>query len=191
MDAILLTGLLTFVFIILPIVLGLLLYIVPKKLGYPRLAKYILIFYSLCIILISSLFIFEDRLFTKSDAKELVDEQGIILLDNFDLIENESMFGIGDYYHTFTLRISNNDKQKAIMNIRNSKNFNTRTCRIQEMSLKEQDLINSKIVDNYETEDSYVREYFKPSEREGYAPIFRSISISKTEDKLVFEDIDD
>lgn len=48
-----------------------------------------------------------------------------------------------------------------------------------------------KVTQNYETENAYVREYFEPSGREGYAPTFRRISISKTKNELIFEDIDE
>ena len=48
-----------------------------------------------------------------------------------------------------------------------------------------------RITQDYQTERSYVREYFQPSGRQGYAPTFRRISISKTESKLTFEDIDE
>lgn len=48
-----------------------------------------------------------------------------------------------------------------------------------------------KVIQNHETEDSYVREYFEPGRHEGYAPTFRRISMSKTKNELTFEDIVD
>ena len=48
-----------------------------------------------------------------------------------------------------------------------------------------------KITQNYETLAAYVREYFQPGERKGYAPTFRRISIEKENNKLIFEDIDE
>lgn len=38
---------------------------------------------------------------------------------------------------------------------------------------------------------AFVREYFEPSGSEGWAPTFRRISISKTQNTLTFEDIDE
>lgn len=38
---------------------------------------------------------FEDQLFTKGNAKELVEEQQILLDDKFELKENKSMSAIG------------------------------------------------------------------------------------------------
>lgn len=47
------------------------------------------------------------------------------------------------------------------------------------------------MIQNYETEITYVREYFEPNGKEGYAPTFRRISISKTENVLKYEDIEE
>lgn len=123
MDAILLIGLLILVFIGIPIGIGLLLYFVPKRLGYPKTAKYLTIGYGLLVLTMAFFIVFEDQLFTKNNAKDLVEEQGIELLDDFELTHNESMSAIGDYYHTFTLKISERDKQDAILKIKNSDNF--------------------------------------------------------------------
>ncbi|WP_327983654.1 hypothetical protein [Bergeyella porcorum] len=38
---------------------------------------------------------------------------------------------------------------------------------------------------------AFVREYFEPSGREGWAPTFTRISISKTKNTLTFEDINE
>lgn len=108
------------------------------------------------------------------------------------------MSAIGDYYQTFTLKISERDKQEAILKIKNSDDFKIyRTINqsiIDSLIYLHQNLdryFGPKVVKNYETENSYVREYFQPSGRKGYAPTFRRISISKTESELTFEDIDE
>lgn len=178
------------VFIGIPIGLGLLFYFVPKKLGYPKTAKYLTIIYGL-IVLATTLFIaFKDQLFTKNDAKKLVAEQNILLRDKFEFLNNSSSSAIGDYYHTFTLEISENDKQQAIRTITSSKNFKTDKKFIDSLLyLRMNRYFGPKIVQNYETEDSYVREYFQPSGQQGYAPTFRRISVGKTENNLTFEDI--
>ncbi|MBW4362459.1 hypothetical protein [Flavobacterium taihuense] len=41
-----------------------------------------------------------------------------------EILENKSMSSIGDYYHTFTLKISEKDKTRIINEIKSSKNFN-------------------------------------------------------------------
>jgi hypothetical protein len=190
LDSILFIGLL--ILAGLPIGLGLLFYFVPKKLGYPKTGKYLTIIFGLFVLTIVLWTVFEDDLFTKSNAKELVEEQQILLKDKFELKENKSMSAIGDYYHTFTLKISERDKQNAILKIKNDNNFKTENSLIKNLLYQEQDrYFGSKITQNYETKNSYVTEYFKPSGQKGYAPTFRRVSISKIENELKFEDIDE
>lgn len=193
MDAFLLIGLFILVFVGIPIGLGLFFYFVPKRLGYPKTAKYLTITYALIVLTIGFFMLFEDLLFTKSNAKELVEEQGFKLTDHFDLKKNESMSAIGDYYHTFTLEISDNDKQDIISKIKNSDNYKVDNGSIEPLLYQHAPdrYFGEKIIQNYETENSYVREYFEPIGREGYAPTFRRISISKKNNELTFEDIDE
>lgn len=193
MDSILFIGLLILVFIGLPIGLGLLFYFVPKKLGYPKTAKYLTISYGLIVLTIGLFIAFEDQLFTKNNAKELVEEQDFKLVDKFELLENESMSAIGDYYHTFTLKISETDKQNAIFKIKNADNFKRDNGSIESLMYQQAPgrYFGKKVIQNYETEKTYVRAYFEPSGKEGYAPTFRRISINKTENELTYEDIDE
>jgi hypothetical protein len=193
LDSILFIGLLILVFIGIPIGLGLLCYFVPKKLGYPKTAKYLTIVYGLFVLTIGLYIAFEDQLFTKHNAKELVEEQDIKLKDDFELLKNESMSAIGDYYHKFTLKISERDKQNAITKIKSVDNFKTSNSSIVTLMHRPQPerYFGKKVVQNYETENSFVQEYFEPSGREGYAPKFKRISISKSDNELTFEDIDE
>lgn len=193
MDSILFIGLLILVFIGIPIGLGLLFYFIPKKLGYPKTAKYLTIAYGLFVLTIGLYIAFEDQLYTRNDAKELVKEQDIKLTDDFELLKNESMSAIGDYYHTFTLKISERDKQNAIAKIKSADNFKSDNSSIETLMYQSAPdrYFGKKVVQNYETENSFIREYFEPSGREGYAPTFRRISISKTDRELTFEDIDE
>ncbi len=134
--------------------------------------------------------VFEDQLFSKDNAKELVEEQQILLADNFELQENKSMSAIGDYYHSFILKISERDKQNAILKIKSADNFKTDNSSIDQMLyLSDQRYFGPKVIQNYKTENAYVREYFQPSGQKGYAPTFRRVSISKTKNELTFEDI--
>jgi len=186
-------GTLLLVFIGVPIGLGLLLYFVPKKLGYHKTAKSLIIIYVLVILAIAIFLIFEDRLFTGNDAKKMVEEQNIRLQDEYMLLDNRSSSAMGgDYFHTFTLKISENDKQEAIREISGSKDFTTDFKSVNRtLYLREDRYFGPTITQNYETENAYVREYFKPSGTRGYAPTFRRISISKSENKLTFEDINE
>jgi hypothetical protein len=191
LDEFLLTGLLILVFVGLPIGLGYLFYFIPKKLGHPKIGKFLTLTFVIFLLIIVLLTLFEDQLFSKDNAKELVEEQQILLIDNFDLQKNESVSAIGDYYHTFTLKISKQDKQNAILKIKNSDNFKIDNFPNQTLYLTNERYFGSKVTQNYETENAYVREYFQPSGEEGYAPTFRRILISKTKNELTFEDIDE
>ncbi|MBU8883957.1 hypothetical protein KSK37_12750 [Kaistella sp. DKR-2] len=193
MDELILIGLFILVFVGLPVGVGCLFYFVPKKLGYPKAAKYLAVGYGFLILIFALSMAFEDQFFTKKNAVELVEEQGIKLTDEFDLTENKSTSAIGDYYHTFTLKISERDKQKAITNIKSSENFKSDNRSIENLMLHPvpNRYFGNKVTQNYETENSYVREYFKPSGHEGYAPTFRRISINKANNELTFEDINE
>lgn len=193
MDILLLIGLFIVVFVGIPIGIGLLFYFIPKRLGSPKTAKFLTITYGLIVLVIGLFIVFEDQLFTKNNAKKLVEEQKFKLNDEIKLLNNESMSAIGDYYHTFTLKISDRDKQDAISKIKSSDNYKTDNDSIETMLyLQAQDrYFGEKIIQNYETENSYVREYFEPSGKDGYAPTFRRISISKINNELTFEDIDE
>jgi hypothetical protein len=156
-------------------------------------AKYLTIIYGLFVLTIGLYIAFEDQLFTKNNAKELVEEQDIKLTDDFELLKNESMSAIGDYYHTFTLKLSERDKQNAITKIKSADNFKTSNGSIETLMYQPAPdrYFGKKVIQNYETKNSFVREYFEPSGREGYVPTFRRISISKIDNELTFEDIDE
>ena len=162
----------------------------PKKLGYPKFGKY----FSITIGVLISLFIlseiYEDELFSKNNATELLAEQNIKLNDEFELIENKSMSSIGDYYHTFTLKISEKDKARLITEIKKTRNFNIDKQTESYFDNREDYYNGPKRIKNYETEKQFIRELFEP-QGEGYAPTWRKIEIDKNENLLIFEDIDD
>jgi hypothetical protein len=192
MNEFLFIGLLLLVFIGIPVGIGLLLYFVPKRLEYPKTSKYLTVGYGLIVLTITLFIVFEDQLFTESSANKLVEEQGIELIDEFKLVNNESMSAIGDYYHTFTLEISERDKKNAVSKIKKSDNFQTDNNSIEQMLyMSDNRYFGPKVIQNYETENTFVREYFEPSGKEGYAPTFRRISINKVKNELIFEDIDE
>ena len=182
-------GLFIFLFIGVPLGIGLLIYFIPKRMGYPKTAKYLIVLYGLIVLSIIISEVFRDELFSKKDALELVEEQGVELNNDFQLISNKSMSSIGDYYHTFTLQISALDKAKIIHTIKESDNFKTIDEPISDLYFETEDRYNgSKRTQNYETKNSYIREYIES--KEGYAPTYRRITIFKDENKLMFEDID-
>ena len=173
--------------------LGFLIHYVVKKIGYPRIATYLVFVYGIAIVIsiIISIF-FQDNFFSKNDAKTLVQKQDFELVDDFDLIKNESTSAPGDYYHTFTLAISDRDRSNAIKKIKNSNNFDVDKPKDDNPLYVFLDhYFGPTVVLNYQTDHAFIREYFKPSGREGYAYTYYIITISKTTNELVFEDIDE
>lgn len=73
--AILVLVILILVFIGIPIAIGLLFYFIPKKLGHPKLGKYLTITYTLTFLIIGSRYYFEKR---KGNLKN---ESAILLAD--------------------------------------------------------------------------------------------------------------
>ena len=166
-------------------------YLVPKKIGYPKVGKYLSILVGLFFAWLTIITIFEDQLFSKNDARELLTEQDINLEDKFEIVENESMSAIGDYYHTFTLDISEKDKQIIINQIKNSPNFKGLTDTKEDLLRSTEDRYEgNKLTQNYESDNQYVREYYQPN-GQGYAPTYRKIEIDKGQNRLTFEDINE
>jgi hypothetical protein len=102
---------------------------------------------------------------------------------------NKSTSSPGDYYHTFTLKISAKDKHRMIESIKSSSNFEISNNELIDLPGSSDRYIGPEQIQNIETQYSFVREYFKPNGA-GYAPTFRRISILKKDNSLVFEDID-
>lgn len=185
--------LLLLIFIIPAIIIGGIIFLsfwLPKKLGFPKAGKVIgtvsCSFFAYIIIAM----IFEDELFSKNDAIELLEEQNIHLDDDFKLEENSSSWAIGDYYHSFTLEISEKDKNKIIEEIKSTPNFKDSSFQVTELLYTDDEReVNVKYIQNYETTKSYIREYYRENGG-NYAPTFRQIYIDKNDNTLTFHDID-
>jgi len=189
LDAFLYIGLLALIMIGIPIGIGLLLYYIPKKIGYPKVGKYLTGLFALAVLVLVFMTIFEDQLFTKNDARKLIEEQELKLTEEFKLENNKSMWAIGYYYHTFTLTISEKDKLNAIKIIKSSDNFKEIGKPTKDLLLDIEDRYNGpKQTQNYETENAFIREYIKPN-GQGYAPTFRRIIVDKQKNEMTFEEI--
>lgn len=165
-------------------------YWLPKKLGYPKLAKVLVIILGIFMLFIIIDTIWGDYFFTKNNARQLLMHHDIILQDDFTILKNESMFAPGDYYHIFELRITEKDKGRIVSGIKNAPNFEkdkADSLHRDVLFLYEGD---SKEL-NYETESRFVREIFVASKKKGYAPMYHVITIDKGSNVIRFEDIDE
>lgn len=166
-------------------------YWVPAKFGYARTGKNLAKSLGLIFVAVVLYFVFEDQLFSRADAAKLLQEQNIQLSGVFELVDNKTMSAPGDYYHVFHLRITANDKQTIINQIKSSTGFKGRTEEKQDLLRSTEDWhVGKRITQNYEDEVEFVREYFQPN-GEGNAPTYRKIKIDKKENLLTFEDIDE
>ena len=178
------------IILLVPILIGYVIFRLIKHYSQIRYAKYFAIIYSLFLIGLILSVVFEDELFSKNDATELVEDLNFKLNDDFELIKNESFSGIGDYYHTFILEISDNDKNRLINEIKSSPNFMNDSIYSTRKLVYPDRHKGKKTVWNYQNKTSYVREYFQPN-GEGSAPTNRIISLDRISNELRFDDIDD
>lgn len=175
-------------FIIIAVVLFIIpyiLYLIPKKFEHSKLGKILSGFY--IIILIYS-YIDEINL-TKNEIKEILNEHHITLKDDFK-IDNETYYS----HKHFALKISERDKQRIIQKIKNSKNFKTIKDTIPpnfyEIKFGTKDYyFGEKLIQNYETQNEFVTEFFQPANKEDNAPKYKQVSINKHLNHLVYTDI--
>jgi hypothetical protein len=178
--------------IFLVFMIGILFFIywIPKKLGHPKVGKYLSIGLAVLLVMIITYGIFQDAFFTKNQAEKLLAEQDIILEDDFKVLNNKTSFAIGDYYHRFRLEISDDDKNRIIEEIKNSEGFKNMNDEKEDFYSKSLQYHGPKISQNYEDNEKFVREFLK-SNGEGYAQTYRIIQLEKNDNKLVFEEIDE
>lgn len=166
------------------------LYSIPKKNGQKITGLILSSIVGLFFIYIVFSMFFEDKLFSKDEAKNLLEKQNIILNDDFEISENKSISGIGDYYHTFTLKISEADKTKIVMEIGNNSNSIVDEKSVPEITELTDRHFGQKVIQNYETKDKYVRKTFQPNGKDN-APTYQVVTVEKSKNEIIFEDIDE
>lgn len=164
-------------------------YWIPKKYGKRKLGIGLAILVSLIFATPILSFVFEDFLFFKSDVKEILNEHGIELNDDFNLKSNE-MTGISDFYHRFELEISENDKNKLTKWILKSERYKDSLPEMFDIRSDKPRYSDSKqeFIVTYQNKWNYVYEYYKPN-KQGYSPTLDRISIAKEKTELTFERI--
>lgn len=168
-------------------------YWIPKWFGKRKSGKWKARILSVSVLILIHSFVFEDELFFKLDARELIAEHTIELKDKFELNSNE-FIRIKDFYHRFELTISESDKSKITNKITNAENDQHLEdepidIRVDKPRYAESNN-NQEFTANYQTESEYIYEYYKPNEK-GYKPTYHRISILKAENKLIYENISD
>jgi hypothetical protein len=176
------------ILLFISIIVGLiyLAYWLPKRLGKRKLGLWLSGILTIGLLTLIMETFFEDQFFFMSDAKEKLKEHKVELVDDFKIVSNESG-GFRDYLHQFKLTISLTDKERLIDQIKSADNYQDE---IQDLF----DLRSGKIIysdkdtsftANYQEESNYIYEYYKPN-KPGYTSTWVRISISKTENKLIY-----
>jgi len=164
-------------------------YSIPSKSGNKKLGIILSILATIALFYIAYSIFFDESI-SKKDVRNYIQEHSLSIREDFEILENESMSGIGEYYHTFTLKIADSDKQNLISEIQKSNNFR----KSNEPSLMDYEnknyKVGDKIIDNIETENHFIRVVFIENE-EGFADTYRIIKINKANNRLQFEDIDE
>lgn len=161
------------------------LYLIPKKLGYPKLG---MIFSGIYITTLLYFYIDEINL-TKNEIKEILTEHNITLNDDFK-IDNETYYS----HKHFALKISERDKQRIIQQIKNSENFkiikDTIPPNLYEIKSGTKDYhFGEKTIQNYETQEEFITEFFQPANNKHTAPQYKQVSINKHLNHLIYTDI--
>lgn len=186
MEGLVFDFILIFIFIILPIIFGWALYYIPKIFGDKGIGKILSFSYFIVYIYFFVSIRFPEALFFKSDARAILKEQQMILKDDFTI--NDVNLGIGihsdDNFDQFKITVSDRDKENIIKQIKHSKNF---TICFDEENCPKIDRSNiyygKSTIINYETSDSYIREYFKTFGK-GKSPMNGWIIISKNDNTI-------
>ncbi|TDQ73930.1 hypothetical protein [Sphingobacterium yanglingense] len=130
-------------------------------------------------------FVFEDSFFSKSDAVELLSRHNIVLKDDFEILSNTTG-GFNDYGHSLKLSISNNDKRSFI----NQKTWTryTGTIPMNLPELAEDRYEGDTLKVNYMMEDRYIYTVYQPNGK-GVTPTLVTISVSKHDNVLIYEEV--
>lgn len=161
-------------------------YWIPKKFGKRKLGLWLSGILTLGILLFAITIVFEDKFFFKSDAQDRLREHNIELKDDFKIISNKSG-GILDYSHQFTLKISAEDKESLINQIKSAANYQDEVDEMFDFRIDKprHSDIDTVFTANYNDKWNYTYQYYKPNQQ-GNKPIWDIISISKKDTTLTY-----
>lgn len=112
MDEFILLFLFFLIFIVIPVGFLWFLYFIGKKLESKKTGIILASTVGFIYILGAFYLYFEDEFFSKSQARKILVKNKIELKEDFEIIDNETGRGIGDYYQNFSLKIGKNDAEK-------------------------------------------------------------------------------
>ncbi|MCB2377524.1 hypothetical protein LGH70_08020 [Hymenobacter sp. BT635] len=164
-------------------------YWLPAKAGHPKVGRGLAALVAGFFVVAAAGLVFEDELFSKSDARKLLREQGVLLQDDFTIQANHSSSAPGgDYYHSFTLHISAADSKRVAASIRQAPGFERDGEPLPDSYKYGPGRYDGPpLVRSYATAAYLNRELFQPH-GVPFAPTYRVIAVSKTSNELIFTD---
>ena len=139
----------------------------------------IIIFFLLFIVLEPWI---SDWTFSKKNAKNILSQHGFYLKDDFKIIKNESG-GLRDYYHIFTIEISDSDYQSIADKIRSAKSYKGVLTDLAKQLPR--DIYKTKDTLNFESNYHIEREFYTKKRMDDGTFHFR-FRLSKTNKELQY-----
>jgi hypothetical protein len=159
------------------------------NLRFKKAGKIVAIVFTALALLPFLVFALEDYFFFKSDARKFLNENQIILTDDFTIKSNH-ITGLSDLYQKFELQISLKDKERIIKQFRASQYFQDSVTDDYNLPTKTGNGLTKKVYRDYEKDDFIRRETYQKLRR-GYVSDYDVITISKRDNILTFERINE
>jgi hypothetical protein len=175
------------IFLLLLIIIALIVFLYLRKLGHKKAAIIVsgLIFYFVFSCFFCNYI--DEFFYFKSDAKEDLKLANVDLKDDFEIIDNK-VFGFPERYQWTKLKISINDKNRLISEIKNSKFF-MKVNESRPLFHKMMDKNSKKIESNYFYNNSYIREVY--SKVDGYVGLSVNIVLKEKSNEILFTNTED
>ncbi|MGL5785478.1 MAG: hypothetical protein ACRCX4_01460 [Bacteroidales bacterium] len=138
-------------------------------------------------------FFFIDRTVSKNEMREYLKKHEIVLQDDFRVLNVMEGGYYQGYYFEVSAEVSARDKQVIIDKIRLSSDFDRDgedTQRLISKVPREEYYSSPRLTQDYETSESFIREYFE-SNGEGYAPDFGQLIVSKKDNIVYYIETDE
>ncbi len=181
-----------FYILLFPIVLFALIFIIYwafVNFGFRKAGKITTIVFAVVASLPLLHYAFEDYFFFKSDAKEFLKDNNIVLLDKFSIRSNK-ITGQRDLNQKFELEISNADRTRIIEQIRKSRYFSDSVDKDYLMQKEMGSGLTKRVYKDYE-QAAYVCRQSYEKLKQGYKADHDIITVEKTTSILTFERINE
>ena len=164
-------------------------YFILKKNGKKKLGIIISIVLALIVVVPLLSIALEGTFYNKTNAKDDLKLANLKLNDDFEIISNK-VTGMPERFQYTELRLTKNDRNRIISEIKNGVNFKTssETRILQNEMWNEKGIRNKVVSTDYLFRNEYIREaYFR---QDNYVPTLMIVSLKENSDTLTFERIE-